>query len=233
VHSNVLITSQPTRKRAKSLVESAYDEIKRRILSNEFAPNFQATEGDLAELLNMSRTPVHEALIRLEKEHLVQNVPRRGMRVLPVSATDMLEIYQVLTALECQAVELIAARAAKDRGVNSLNKIVEKMDAALERQDMKAWASADEQFHRSIFELCGNRRLSTAGLAFREQVDRARTWTLPLRQGPVTSNRAHRELVQLIADGNVEAAFEAHRRHRSQVTKELTEIIERFSWVTR
>ncbi len=229
----MLISSKPTRKRVKSLVESAYDEIKRRILSSEFSPNYQATEGDLAELLEMSRTPVHEALILLEREHLVENIPRRGMRVLPVSATDMLEIYQVLTALECQAVELIAIKASNDKGASALSKLVDKMDAALERDDMKSWASADAQFHRSLFEFCGNKRLSNAGLVFRDQVDRARMLTLPLRQGPLTSNRAHRELVELIAAGNSEGAFDAHRKHRLQVTKELTEIIERFSWVTR
>ena len=65
-----------------SLVERAYAEIKRRIFSNEYPPGFQALEQEVASQLGMSRTPVREALIRLENERLVELVPRRGMRVV-------------------------------------------------------------------------------------------------------------------------------------------------------
>ena len=76
-----------------SLVDAAYQGIRRRILDNVWAPGFQAMEQEVALELGMSRTPVREALIRLAKEGLVEVVPRRGMRVLPVSPTDMREIY--------------------------------------------------------------------------------------------------------------------------------------------
>ncbi|GAA5234068.1 GntR family transcriptional regulator [Verticiella sediminum] len=223
----------PARKPASGpkLVEIAYQEIKRRILDNEFAPNYQITESQLAELLGVSRTPVHEALIRLEKERLVENIPRHGMRVLPVSARDMLEIYQVLTALEAEAVLLIAERPATERGTAQLRQLIDAMDAALTAQDIRRWAEADGRLHRALFELCGNTRLMEAGLAFREQVDRARLLTLPLRPLPQGSNAAHRELVERLERGDAEAAFACHRRHRARVTAELTEILGRFQWM--
>ena len=68
--------------------EVAYNELRRRILENEMPAGFQATEQEVAELLNMSRTPTREALVRLSNEGLVQIRPRHGMRVLPVSADD-------------------------------------------------------------------------------------------------------------------------------------------------
>src|SRR5690606_14932935 len=116
---------------APKRVDMAYDEIKRRILTNEFAPNYQITESQLADMLGVSRTPVHEALIRLEKEHLVEVIPRHGMRVLPVSPQEMLETYQVLTALESEAVLLLAAHAERAPRAAALRRHVDQMDAAL------------------------------------------------------------------------------------------------------
>lgn len=222
-----------SRKRPKgaTLVDVAYNEIKRRILTNEFAPNFQITESQLAELLGVSRTPVREALIRLEKEQLVENIPRHGMRVLPVSAQEMLEIYQVLTALESQAVYLLAQRPVENRGVQRLREYLQGMDDALEDGSIQKWAEADGMFHRSLFELCGNGKLMQAGLGFREQVDRARLVTLPLRKPPITSNKSHRELIDLIEKGDAEGAFGSHWKHRNRATAELTEILKNFQWL--
>src|SRR5262249_53569161 len=88
---------------------SAYDTIKRRILSNEYPGGFQVLEDQLARDCGMSRTPLKEALLRLEAEGLIQIVPRRGIRVLPLTAEDVHRIYQVLSPLETLAGELIAA----------------------------------------------------------------------------------------------------------------------------
>src|SRR5512141_1326949 len=89
-----------------SLVDIAYQTMRARILDNQWAPGYRALEQELAQELGMSRTPVREALIRLQKEGLVEVVPRHGMRVLPVSAADMRDIYEMLTALEPMAAEL-------------------------------------------------------------------------------------------------------------------------------
>ena len=91
-----------------SLSEQAYRQLRSRIVANVWPPGHQALEQAIALELGMSRTPVREALIRLQKEGLVEVVPRHGMRVLPVSANDMREIYEILTALESMAAELTA-----------------------------------------------------------------------------------------------------------------------------
>src|SRR4051812_30542921 len=93
---------------SRSRVHDAYDTIKRQIMDNELGPGEQVLERDLALRLGVSRTPVHEALIRLESEGLVEVLPRHGMRVLPVSPEDMLQIYEILTSLESTAAELLA-----------------------------------------------------------------------------------------------------------------------------
>ena len=85
---------------APSLVEAAYRALKTAIRENVYPPGHQAAEPEIAEQLGMSRTPVHEAIIRLQEEGLVQVLPRRGVLICPISADDIREIYDVLIAVE-------------------------------------------------------------------------------------------------------------------------------------
>src|SRR3954451_16083676 len=99
-----------------SLVDAAYDSLKEVICNNVFAPGFQGSEQEIASQLGMSRTPVHEALIRLQEEGLVRVLPRRGVVVCAISPDDMLEIYEVIIALETASAELLAEKPMDERG---------------------------------------------------------------------------------------------------------------------
>jgi DNA-binding GntR family transcriptional regulator len=211
-----------------SLVDDAYRTMRERILDNEWAPGHRALEQELALELGMSRTPVREALIRLSKEGLVEVVPRHGMRVLPVSAVDMDEIYQLLGSLEATAAELVARRKPPLRDIAPLEAASRAMDAALKVDDLDAWARADERFHRHLVELCGNRLLAATVYNFWDRAHRARMFTLRLRPKPVHSTREHTDLVRAIRKGDADAAREIHRAHRERGRRELTAILERY-----
>ena len=122
-------------------VSDAYDRLKAEILLGRMPPGFQAPEPEIALRLGMSRTPVREALIRLEAEGLVQLIPRRGARVLPVRAEDMREIYAILTALEPEAAAVLAESGAKAEDLAALEVAVAEMEAALAAQDLDRWAA--------------------------------------------------------------------------------------------
>jgi DNA-binding GntR family transcriptional regulator len=222
------LSSRP-RREAGSLVQRAYAEIKRRILDNEYPPGYRALEPELASALGMSRTPVREALIRLQEEGLVEMVPRRGMRVLPLSPDDMLQIYQVLTSLESEAAGLLARRHPSAEDLAPLALAIAEMDAALARNDLPAWADADERFHRALLDRCGNRRL--AGLAFTvfDQVHRARLASLPFRPRPWGSNRDHRALLTALRKGDEKRARALHRRHRLRAAEVLLRALEKHA----
>jgi DNA-binding GntR family transcriptional regulator len=143
-----------------SLVDEAYGGMRRRILDNHWPPGWQAMEQEVALQLGMSRTPVREALIRLSKEGLVEVIPRRGMRVLPVSPNDMREIYEILTALESMAAELLAARQPSDAELKPLVTATTAMEKALAKGDLDAWAAADELFHQRLVVMAGNKMLT-------------------------------------------------------------------------
>lgn len=218
----------PRRPARTSLVDQAYDVIRRRVLDNVFPPGYRALESELAEALGISRTPLREALIRLQKEGLVEVVPRHGMRVLPVSPADMAEIYVVLAALESAAVELVAKRGPPERDLKPLLQATRDMDLALKADDLDAWAAADEQFHRTLMELAGNRMLKETVENFWDRAHRARLVTLRLRPKPVDSTREHAELVDRLRAGDAAGAIAVNRAHRARASRELLALFERL-----
>lgn len=212
----------------QTLVDRAYTAIRRRVLDNVYPPGFQALEQDLAEDLGISRTPLREALIRLQNEGLVEVKPRHGMRVLPVSPTDMKEIYEVLTALESLAAELAARRNPPEHEIKPLIQASRDMATALDADDLDAWADADERFHRHLIALSQNRLIAQSVLNLWDRAHRARMFTLRMRPKPVNSTREHMTLVETIRKGDARGAFEANRGHRERGSRELLDILERY-----
>ena len=154
------VTKRARAAKPNTLVDHVYHEIQSKILCNAWGAGHQALEQELAEDLGVSRTPVREALSRLQRDGLVKVIPRHGMRVLPISLTDIQEIYQILTSLESLAVELAAARKLSAKELEFLERATQKMNVAHDAANIKAWAQADEDFHYHLVELSGNRILT-------------------------------------------------------------------------
>jgi DNA-binding GntR family transcriptional regulator len=220
--------NKPVQSDPGTLVEGAYQDIRRRILDNVWSPGYQALEQEIALQLGMSRTPVHEALMRLAKEGLVEVAPRRGMRVLPVSPTDMKEIYEILTALESMAAEVLAARNPTAAELYPLITATQAMEKALLVEDLDAWARADEQFHEKLVVMAGNKMLSEAVMRYWDRAHRARMFTLRLRPKPVNSTQEHMALVARLQAGDPAGAAAVNRQHRERASRELLAIFEKF-----
>ena len=225
VRKPVAPAAEPT---PTSLVDEAYRTMRAKILDNEWAPGHRAREQELALEFGMSRTPVREALIRLRNEGLVEVVPRHGMSVLPVSAGDMRDIYEMLTALESTAAELAVRRRPGEAQLKPLLDASRDMGRALKADDLDAWAAADESFHRHLVALSGNRLLIDAVQNCWDRAHRARMVTLRMRPKPTHSTREHMEVVEKIRAGDARAAFEAHRAHRERGSRELLAILEQY-----
>ncbi len=211
-----------------SLVDAAYAQIRQRILDNVWPPGHRALEQEVALALGMSRTPVREAIMRLRNEGLVEVIPRHGLRVLPVSPNDMREIYEILTALECMAAELLARRKPSEAELKPLIDATKAMDKALKVNDLDAWAAADERFHAQFLELAGNRQLHATVLNYWDRAHRARMFTLRLRPKPVNSTKEHMLMVERLRAGDAEGAVRVTRAHRARATGELIAIFEHY-----
>lgn len=218
------------RKGGRTLHENAYDALKQMILSTELPPGFLAIEQEISDKLKMSRTPVREALIRLESEGMITIFPRRGFRVSSVSTEDAREIFHVLGALEVAAVELLAEKeqSTRNSACSMLASAVEAMGDALAAGDLNLWADADRDFHRMLLECCGNGRLTAFAETMWNQAHRVRLITLRLRPLPTGSTKDHGDLVELICKGDVEAARELHRTHRWRYMQMLLKLMEEY-----
>ena len=209
----------------KSRAADAYVVLKEEIRMNQLPAGHQATEPELAMRLGVSRTTVREALIRLEAEGLIEIIPRRGARILPLRVDDMEEIYDILTSLEPAMAAKLAQFGLSDSDLGTLNEAVTEMERALEDGNLDRWAEADGHFHLGILDLYGNKRLRSYVAELSEQVHRARMVTLRLRELPFQSNQEHRLIVESIAKGDSEGARQLFLRHRQRAAKELVGIL--------
>ena len=210
-----------------SMVDAAYRLMRSKILDNVWPPGHRALEQGLALELGMSRTPVREALIRLQKEGLVEVVPRHGMRVLPVSPDDMREIYELLTAIEPMAAEMVARKNLPERDLKPLIDASRAMGAALKAKDLDAWAAADERYHRLLIALAGNRLMMETVQALWDRAHRARMVTLRLRPIPENSTKEHTAIVDTIRAGDAGGAARLYRAHRERGSRELLALLEK------
>ncbi|HYZ64393.1 MAG TPA: GntR family transcriptional regulator [Acetobacteraceae bacterium] len=208
---------------------AAYATIKARILDSELAPGAHVLEQTLAQELRMSRTPVREALVRLQQEGLLEIVPRHGVRIATLAPSDMREIYEVLISLEPTAIELLTLARPSRADLSTLLTACDNMERALARDppDLRAWAAADEQFHIDLALRCGNRRLAGMIMTVWEQAHRARMFTLTLRPVPHRSTAEHRAVVEAVLAGDEQHSRRLYEAHRRRGGKELMAIIER------
>ncbi len=210
--------------------EAAYTSIKARILDSDLPPGSHVLEQALAKQTGMSRTPIREALVRLQQEGLLQIVPRHGVRISTLSPSDMRDIYQVLVSLEPTAIELLTILRPSREDLATLVTACDNMERALasDPPDLRAWAAADELFHMDLAARCGNRRLAGMVMTVWEQAHRARMFTLFMREVPRRSTAEHRAVVEAILAGDPQHARALYEAHRRRGGEELMAIIERL-----
>lgn len=206
------------------LPEQAYREIRRRILDLSLLPGEKLVLRDLAEQLQMSRTPVREALVRLRAEGLVEMLPHRGMRVAVPTATATREIYEIVQGVEGQAAKLAAERADADK-VSRLEGAVAALEAAIAARDLAAWAEADREFHTLLLEAAGNQRMRDLINTFEGHMQRIRIATVYQGRLPEQSVRDHRALLEAIRAGDGERARAIHLAHRDRALAEHEHIV--------
>lgn len=210
---------------------AAYQAIREAIRSNVFPPGYQATEVEIARQLGMSRTPVHEAMARLQEDGLVRILPKKGIIIRSLSPTDIDEIYEVTIALEGAAAARIASFAPDQRKdvAKQLREATLAMEEALKSEDLKAWAQADEQFHETLVVSSGNRRLVRMAGTVADQLHRARIFTLNLRPLPSASSQEHLAIIAAIEAGDEEMASSAARYHRQHARDQLLPLIAKLN----
>ncbi len=207
---------------------AVYQKIRGKILCNEFRPGMQLLEQDLVAMFGVSRTPIREALIRLQNEHLVQIVPRHGMRVRNVSMADLQEVFAIQTSLEATAAEALADRKPGARELKALDKDCDEIERAFAKGDRDAWGIACEGFYQRLVEMSGNARLLQIVNECNEQLRRVRELTLRL----IDLDASHAQLLRAVVDAlkraDGAAAEALCREHRGLILKSRIEALQRY-----
>ncbi len=207
--------------------QRALHELREKIFAGELAAGSDHLESELAEQLNMSRTPVREAVLMLESQGLLEMRPRKGVRIRPLAPEDMAEIYDILTELESLAAERAAQADLDEDELKDLAKAIDDMDIAIAQSDLDAWANADDRFHAELVRLGRNERIMSIVHMMSDQVRRARMTTLFMRPLPTKSNEDHRRVYQAIKDGDAKTARETHRDHRREAKKIIVDLLQK------
>lgn len=208
-----LDTYQPLR-------EAICESLRNAIKNGKLKPGERLMEVQLAEELGISRTPVREAIRKLEQEGYVIMLPRRGTYVSSVSVHDVQEIFEIRTALEKLAIGL-AARRIENEELEQLQKLLTLIEGYIDANEMDKIVETDIAFHDLLYRVSRNERLSSIIGNLKEQLARFRTLSMSYPGRLIETLEEHREMVEAIASGDVEAAREAAERHMVRAEETL------------
>jgi DNA-binding GntR family transcriptional regulator len=208
----------------KTLRDWVFDCLRTSIVSGDLTPGQRIVEADLAKQLDVSKSPVREAILQLKQDGLVIDAPKgRGVVVAPLKPSDVREIYAVREALEGLAVRMLAADPQPER-LTTLRMLVDKMRQALADGDVRRQFEIDVEFHTGLCNATGNRRLQDLFSSLRPDLQRiflfaVNAMTLEDVDSPERALAEHEALLQAIADGDEELAasrLSAHIGGRAQ-----------------
>ena len=208
----------------KTLRDWVFECLRTSIVSGDLAPGQRIVEADLAKQLDVSKSPVREAILQLKQDGLVIDAPKgRGVVVAPLKPSDVREIYAVREALEGLAVRILAADPQPER-LATLYAIVDRMRQALDEGDVRRQFELDVEFHTSLCQATGNRRLHDLFSSLRPDLQRiflfaVNAMTLEDHDSPRQALIEHEELLQAIEDGDADLAaarLSAHTGGRAQ-----------------
>jgi DNA-binding GntR family transcriptional regulator len=190
----------------------AYDAIRLWILDATYKAGTPLSEYELAKELGVSRTPVREALKRLQQERLVRSVPRRGTFVSEMAVHDIIEIYEVRDMLEVPAASAAAERMDSQLA-QRLRKEIEEVRRATGSRKTNLARREDLSLHKAIIAAVSNRRFAEILSTLDAQVHRIRTQMLADEARLSSSLNEHSQIVDAIIARNARAAGDAMRSH--------------------
>jgi DNA-binding GntR family transcriptional regulator len=197
--------------------ERVYLHVKSGVLDRSYEGGTLLTEGDLAEAVGVSRTPVREALLKLEAEGLLKLYPKKGALVLPVSAQEIADVVETRLLVEQHAVAKVV-HAVPARLIERLEESLAEQHEHAADGDLAAFAAADRTFHAEIVRAAGNRILAHLYDQLRDRQLRMGVATMHAEPSRVAKNIAeHTEILQALRDGAEQTAAEVVERHVSWV----------------
>ncbi|VBB06560.1 asnc bacterial regulatory protein hth signature [Lucifera butyrica] len=204
----------------KPLREVVSETLREAIINGVLKPGERIMEIQLAEELGVSRTPVREAIRKLELEGFVVMMPRRGTYVADLSIKDVNEVYEIRTALDVLAAGLAAERITEEE-LEQMERLLVEIGEYIDQEDVDKIVEADSKFHDILYQACRNDRLVGIINNLREQFTRFRSISMAFPGRLKNTLEEHSRLVEAIAQRDGEAAQRVAREHMENAEQAL------------
>jgi DNA-binding GntR family transcriptional regulator len=200
-----------------NLSERAYFRIKKMISDYRFSPGSRLNVEQLARDLGTSRTPIWEAVRRLEQEGLAKNIPNRGVFLVELTREAAIELYTVREVLEGMAARLAVHRIS-DKALEKMEKMLQAQEKIVAEEDLVAYSKSDFEFHAIIYAACGNAILREMLESIKEKVR-----PIEMRITPILTKlfNDHQRIVRALRLRDALLAEVAFREHNQNVLKQL------------
>ncbi|AFK64067.1 GntR family transcriptional regulator [Advenella kashmirensis WT001] len=198
---------------------AAYQDIKQKILSGFFSSDARLREMEISKLIGMGRTPVREALKRLEDERLLTHEPRRGLVITRIDKQGVTELYAMREVLEGAAAEF-AARHATDAEIDNMQSILEQSE-----QPDSDPVRMNLQFHEAIYGAAHNQHLIRTLQSISDTTFLLGRSTLQSPQRAQKAVAEHQQILAAIRDRDPEAASIAAKNHIRQAFLERLKML--------
>ncbi|MDR5907756.1 GntR family transcriptional regulator [Franzmannia qiaohouensis] len=215
---------------ASSFSEKAYNTLRDRIISGELRASTPLDIHRIATELEMSVSPVRDAIKKLESDELVVIIPRSGTYVRDFTIEDLIRGYELVEALDGMAGYLVAERVSENEVDGGeleakLISLVDEMEQNLEREQVRKWAELDALFHQTIFDMSGNLLIANSYHSVRSRMKLVLSFISPIHVDRENSVREHRLIIAALTSGNCEEARRLCQNHRNLVRQILKSLI--------
>jgi len=207
-----------------SVADRVYEALKDDIFEFRLLPGDRFSEGDLAHRLGASRTPVREALYRLQREGFVDVLFRSGWQVQPLDFDQLDELYELRITLERAAAEKICTLREKPQTIYQLRRLWRPTDPA-ERAIGATACAVDESFHCELMTAAGNREMARIHRQVTERLRIVRRLDFTRQDRVDATYTEHRAILEALLAGDAPLAREllgSHIRHSQNTVREIT-----------
>ena len=194
------------------LSQQVYAHMRRAIIEGRLEPGGTIDEPAVAHHFGVSRTPVREALLRLRQDGLVEIRRQAGTFVAPIDRTRVEEGMIAREALEPRALEIACSRTDQ-RTLDDLAALTDRMAAATEREDGRAFIDADDRFHRALLDASGYIHIAEIIDQVNAQLDRVRHLSVAAPDRARSAVLEHRQIIDRITAGDAAGAAKSLRHH--------------------
>ncbi|MBR2286800.1 MAG: GntR family transcriptional regulator [Clostridia bacterium] len=212
------ITFQPMME-SRPIRDIAYEVLRHGIITGEIPAGERIVETEYAARLHISRTPLREALRRLERDGLVEYEMRRGVMVRAFTLNDVDEIYTIRNAMEMLTLPAIIQKATSD-DIASLRKKLAEMDTLISRNDIDTLSPLTRAFHSQLTQICAQKRILRVIESQDEYITRFSGMAIRQVENLVESHKEHYQLVDLVEKRDLEG-FRKLTEHHIEDSKRL------------